>query len=221
MPLKELLMETLGAAEHTEHPFARVDLTDAGEQWSGEVDTVTPNTDVEVERVTIDPPASGRIIEGEFGLTAAFRAPFNGYVAWEADTAYELGDIVVPTTPNDRIYECTTAGISAGVEPVWPDGEGDTIADNTVEWTCRFIKNTYKWQARNRGGSWVDLHPAATISPSTSAYQQRTRSGRIKTVANLNAVPLDIRLLFQCNYANQGRAKAKNSSLVRIVYKAE
>jgi len=58
---------------------------------------------------------------------------------WVANTAYALGDIVVPTgTPNGYCYICTTAGTShATTEPTWPTTIGDTVNDGTAVWTCR------------------------------------------------------------------------------------
>ncbi len=46
--------------------------------------------------------------------------------AWEASTAYALGDFVVPTegVENGFRYECTTAGTSDASEPTWPTTEG-------------------------------------------------------------------------------------------------
>jgi hypothetical protein len=60
--------------------------------------------------------------------------------AWEATTAYSLGDIVVPTagTENGFRYECTTAGTSGSSQPTWKTTEGETNTDGTVVWTCRF-----------------------------------------------------------------------------------
>jgi hypothetical protein len=61
--------------------------------------------------------------------------------AWTADTAYSLGDVVVPSAglENGFRYECTTAGTShATTEPTWPTTEGETVLDGTVTWTCRF-----------------------------------------------------------------------------------
>jgi len=57
---------------------------------------------------------------------------------WEASTAYSLGQLVEPTTPNTYIYECTTAGTSDSGEPTWPTGAvGDTVVDNTCVWTLK------------------------------------------------------------------------------------
>jgi hypothetical protein len=56
---------------------------------------------------------------------------------WAASTAYSLGDYVKPTSENGYCYECTTAGTSGASEPTWPTTPGQTVADNTVIWTCR------------------------------------------------------------------------------------
>ena len=145
--------------EHTEYPFAKGDLTSDGIQWSAEKDTTTADVDVEVESVTIKPPALGEMIEVEFGLTAAFRAVSSG-----------------------------TADLN------------------------------YKWQARNKGGIWVDLHSQVTKTNIGTTYIEETRSGRFKTVANFDSLPFEVRLIIQCNEANEGRAKIKNSSSVRVKY---
>ncbi len=151
----------LAVVEHTEYPFAKGDLTADGIQWSAEKDTTTADTDVEVESVTIKPPALGAMIEVEFGLTAAFRA--------------------VSSATADLIY---------------------------------------KWQARNKGGTWVDLHSAVTKTDIGTTYVEETRSGRFKPVANFDSVPFEVKLIIQCNEANEGRAKIKNSSYVRVIYSA-
>jgi hypothetical protein len=151
----------LAVVEHMEYPFAKGDLTADGIQWSAEVETTTPDTDVEVESVAIRPPALGGVLEVEFGLTAAFRA-----------------------------VSSATADL------------------------------TYKWQARNEGGTWVDLHNAVTKADIGTSYVEETRSGRFKMVSNFNALPFEIRLVIQCNEANEGRAKVKNSSYVRLKYAA-
>jgi len=78
----------------------------------------------------------------------------------------------------------------------------------------------YKWQARNKGGTWVDLHSAVTKTNIGTTYVEETRSGRFKLVANFNALPFEVRLILQCNEANEGRARIKNSSYVRVKYAA-
>ena len=149
----------LAVIEHSDYPFAKGDLTADGIQWSVEKDTTTEDTDVEVESVTIKPPALGEMIEVEFGLTAAFRAVSSG-----------------------------TADLK------------------------------YKWQARNKGGTWVDLHSQVTKENIGTTYVEETRSGRFQTVANFDSLPFEVRLVIQCNEASEGRAKIKNSSYVRVKY---
>ena len=60
--------------EHVEFPFGKGDLTSDGIQWCTAVATTDADTDVEVESVDINPAIRGRLIEMEFGLTAAFQA---------------------------------------------------------------------------------------------------------------------------------------------------
>ncbi len=149
----------LAVIEYAEYPFGRGALTSDGAQWSAEVDTTTPDTDVAVETVTVKPPTLGALLEVEFGLTAAFRA--------------------VSSATADLIY---------------------------------------KWQARNKGGTWVDLHTAVTKTDIGTTYVEETRSGRFKMVANFDSLPFEVRLVIQCNEANQGRAKVKNSGYIRVKY---
>ena len=55
---------------------------------------------------------------------------------WTTLTAYVIGNIVEPTTPNTYKYKCTTAGTTAAGEPTFPTGAiGDTVTDGTVVWT--------------------------------------------------------------------------------------
>lgn len=77
---------------------------------------------------------------------------------------------------------------------------------------------TWKWQARNRDGSWVDLHPAVLEAHIGTTYVTRSKGGYFQAIPNLNAVPFELRLSFQCNMANEGRARVRNSSYVRVVY---
>lgn len=45
---------------------------------------------------------------------------FSRFTTWAASTAYAVGDRVVGTTPNGRVYECRRAGTSGATEPDWP-----------------------------------------------------------------------------------------------------
>jgi len=55
---------------------------------------------------------------------------------WTASTAYNLGDIIEPTTANGYRYECVTAGTSGTTEPTWTTNIGDQIVDGGVTWQC-------------------------------------------------------------------------------------
>ena len=80
----------------------------------------------------------------------------------------------------------------------------------------------FKWQARNKGGTWIDLNNEVTYAANASAYREYTYSGRFKPAANFNAVPFDVRLVIKSGAAGGENAvgKTKNSSYVKVVYKA-
>ena len=80
----------------------------------------------------------------------------------------------------------------------------------------------FKWQARNKGKTWVDLHSEVTYSADASAYKEYTYSGRFKPVTNFNTVPFEIRLAIKSGAAGGENAvgKTKNSSYVKVIYSA-
>jgi hypothetical protein len=73
--------------------------------------------------------------DGTNGGTVALTNTFTGaFPGWVATTAYNLGDIIEPDTPNGHIYKCIQAGISNTSEPTWPTGSGQTVQDHTCIW---------------------------------------------------------------------------------------
>lgn len=53
------------------------------------------------------------------------------------NTAYGLGQKVVPLELNGYVYEAVISGTShASVEPTWPTVLGDTVSDGSVTWRC-------------------------------------------------------------------------------------
>ena len=80
----------------------------------------------------------------------------------------------------------------------------------------------FKWQARNQGGTWVDLHSEVTYAADASAYKEYTYSGHFKPVTNFNAVPFDVRLVIKSGGAGGENAvgKTKSSSYVKVIYSA-
>ncbi len=63
----------MAIVEHVEHPFAKGALTSDGIQWSAE-HTTTSDDYEPVESVAVTPPALGKVLEFEFGLTGAVKS---------------------------------------------------------------------------------------------------------------------------------------------------
>ena len=81
---------------------------------------------------------------------------------------------------------------------------------------AKFAK--FKWQARNEDGTWVDLCSEQTYAADASAYKEHTISGRFKTTANFDEIPLDIRAMVQREDETENvTAQCKNSSYVMII----
>ena len=80
----------------------------------------------------------------------------------------------------------------------------------------------FKWQARNKGGTWGDLHGEVTYAADASSYKEYTYSGRFKPVDNFDSVPFDIQLLIKSGSVGGENAtgKTKNSSYVKVIYSA-
>lgn len=55
--------------------------------------------------------------------------------AWQANTSYEVGDIVRPSPSDGHIYRCSVAGISGGTQPTFNQTFGATTVDSGVTWT--------------------------------------------------------------------------------------
>jgi lambda family phage minor tail protein L len=66
------------------------------------------------------------------------------YTAWQASTAYVVGNIVRATSvqATGLVFRCTVAGTSASTQPAWPTDIGSTIADGTVTWAA--ISSVYE-----------------------------------------------------------------------------
>ena len=78
----------------------------------------------------------------------------------------------------------------------------------------------FKWQARNKGGTWVDLHDEVTYPADASSYEEYTYSGLFEPVAYFNSLPFDVRLIIKSGSAGGENAagKTKSSSYVKVVY---
>ncbi len=78
----------------------------------------------------------------------------------------------------------------------------------------------FKWQARNKGDTWVDLTAEVAYPNDASAYKEHTCSGRFKPVSNFDSIPFDVRLVVKSGSAGGENAigKTKNSSYIRVIY---
>ena len=92
---------------------------------------------------------------------------------------------------------------------------------------CAFKANAsatadIKWkaQARNEDGTWTDLFSYVTYADIGTSYagNDKKMEGNATVVSTLNQLPIDFRVIFQCNEANEGRAKLKNSTVIKCGY---
>jgi len=197
------------------------DLTGDGVQYSSEVALGTAATDVFSKIVEL--VVSGNLLWAEFGLTAEFRADMSGIAVWAASTGYALGDVVKPTGGYAGcVYECTTAGTSGTAEPTWPTDDGATVSDNTVTWTTRRYWLKWQWQARNKGGTFVNIHSEVNEDAPSETYFTRTAQGYPSLVANFNSIPYEVKLIaYRRDVAGTAaKARVKSSSYARNVFQA-
>lgn len=89
-------------------------------------------------------------------------------------------DIVVPTISNGCMYECTSGGISLGVEPPFGTLEGKLTPDGDVVWKCRPLLSRLSSGDVITASSWT-----ATTGVTTSSgviIQQRSTGIRVDSV---------------------------------------
>jgi len=69
---------------------------------------------------------------------------FSRFTTWAVSTTYAVGDRVVPTTPNGRVYECRVAGTSGTTQPSFPaytayHFKGYSLEDGTSNPTLAWV----------------------------------------------------------------------------------
>jgi hypothetical protein len=79
---------------------------------------------------------------------------------WAASTAYNVGDVVRPTTGNGHLYRCVVAGTSHTVEPTWI-----TVAQRETSEGS----GTVKWTEVGRGVLVIDSADISWVSSTITA----------------------------------------------------
>jgi len=126
--------------------------------------------------------------------------------AWAASTAKVLADHVIPSTSNGFRYECTTAGTTGTVEPIWPRKVGDTVEDGAAVWTCRGRRYQLNNMIRARKGTtavahaindWVYLIPSESLNPITDPIVAAGNTLCVKSVPETTSQIADISTITQ------------------------
>ena len=120
-----------------------------------------------------------------------------------ADTDYEVLKVSLDNSQMG-ILEKLILGLTLAIKA------GSTTAD---------VK--FKWQARNKAGTWVDLHDYVILADVGTSYVESTVSGYKFPAINLDSYPIDIRLVIQSNEVSPGiaTARVKNSGYVKVEVK--
>lgn len=82
---------------------------------------------------------------------------------WEASTAYVVGDVVQPTTPNGHRYLCVYEGTTGASEPTWPEYREGQVSDGTAIFQELGPANLQQWDLR-RAAHLGWLHKAAKVA---------------------------------------------------------
>lgn len=136
------------------------------------------------------------------------------------------GDLTSNGTQWSATTDTTTANVDVTIESAMTIEPPESGAIVEVEFGLtggfRAVSSAtadiiYKWQARDKDGTWVTLVTVTKTNIGATEVEE-TYSGRFATVANFDAVPFDVQLVIQCNETNEGRARIKNSSYVRVKY---
>lgn len=99
-----------------------------------------------------------------------------GYSSAVRSAAVVVGDYVIPTTPNGRLYRCTTAGTCGASEPTWPTTNSGTVTDGTAVWTEAYTYLEAGTFTEVSGGAYarVALAPSDTNWAATNGTNATT-----------------------------------------------
>jgi hypothetical protein len=59
-----------------------------------------------------------------------------GGYKWEPGRAFALNAPAVSSMWSGYWYKATNAGVTGVIEPIWPQGQGQTVTDGTITWLC-------------------------------------------------------------------------------------
>jgi flagellar hook protein FlgE len=89
--------------------------------------------------------------------------------AWQASTAYNVGQIISPSSANGHSYECTTAGTSGAAPPAsWPT-DGSKVNDGTAVWQDMGTQSTIATEALIFDSNGNLTSPSGDISGITAS----------------------------------------------------
>lgn len=121
--------------------------------------------------------------EGMAGARPEVKA---GTEAWQPNKEYVVGDLVVTPSPNEYFLECTTAGTSGLLEPIWR-GVGNTTTDNSAVWTSHrarlFVVDPIGWQQRTEDLRDLAFAPAVNQANIRNSFGRTLLTGATSTVA--------------------------------------
>ena len=141
-------------------------------------------------------------------------------VQWCAGTEGADASFTTASGTGDPGYETAfTMLIDPGVDGdlLWLEcGLTIGLLSNADDSTC-----LWKWQIRNKGGTWTDLRAEVTEADIDIAEKERTSQGYALLGANISEVPFEIRLQIAPTSDNDTiTGRVKSSSYVRAVYRA-
>lgn len=165
-------------------------------------------------------------------------APIGGKLGHDFTMQFVTGDLTATgtqytdydsttTTNTDVTFLSKTFDLSFGDKGIWPTTLAvrtifDVYFEITVEVQAKSTATAdiiWKAQARNKDGTWTDLFAEVLVSNPNTSWTASTRKGYATPSGTFDEVPFDVRLIFQCNESNEGRARVKSGSYSRVMFK--
>lgn len=97
---------------------------------------------------------------------------YGDIVAWQAATAYSIGDRVWSSTSYIRcIFEATTNGTSGGAAPTWDEKIDEETTDNTVTWKAVSIADDICNTIVDDGNNYAGLPTKGSVGIYVAGFQ--------------------------------------------------